>query len=466
MPTWMVAERAILQTLVKQGPNSYTSALQAVPRTMRSMYMHAWQSWCWNTAVSERIRRYGPDKVVAGDLVLPPSAAAAGSDGGVEMDGTAADAAADGAQAGTAAAAEAAGEGGEGTAAEVEGSSAAARLAAVHVVTAEEAAQGKYSMADVVLPMPGGQVQYPQHAAGWEFYCRLAAEDGIMLPGETDAEYDAAVAAVAAAAAAAAGEAADGAANAAAGGNADAVDGQPAAAIAAVVAKPRQHSVKEFQLSGLSGDYRKVLHVPTSLQHRVVRYTDLNQPDLLPSDLTDLAARQQQQQAKQAGTEPQQQQKRPLVAEDGQQEQGQQQSKRQKVDGQQQQGGEAGASQQQQGGEAGGSQQQQQGSQPGSVQPADAMDVDQAPSADIQAAAAAAAVNGSSGPAAATAAGAVGGGGAGSSQQERVGVILEFTLSSSCYATMLIRELTKQSTSKAAHKQLSAQQPGSANGAQ
>jgi tRNA(Glu) U13 pseudouridine synthase TruD len=458
MPTWMVAERAILQTLVKQGANSYTSALQAVPRTMRSMYMHAWQSWCWNTAASERIRRYGADKVVTGDLVLPPAAAAA---------------------------AEAAGEGLEGAGAEVEGSSAAARLAAVHVVTAEEAAQGKYRTADVVLPMPGGQVQYPQHAAGWEFYCRLAAEDGIMLPGETDAEYEAAVAAVAAAAAAAGNAiAAEGAAHAAAGSdaNATAADRQPAAA-AAAVAKPRQHSVKEFQLSGLSGDYRRVLHVPTSLQHRVVRYSDVNQPDLLPSDLTDLAARQQQQ-AKQAGPEPQQHQKRPPVAEDGEKEEGQQLSKRQKTvcqlqpqhmneagasqqQQQQQQGNEAGAGQQQQqqGTEVGAGQQQQQpGSQPASGNPADGMDVDQAPSADIQGAAAAA--NGSSSFAAAAAARADGGGGAGSRQQERVGVVLEFNLSSSCYATMLIRELTKQSTSKAAHKQLSAQQPGSANGAQ
>jgi tRNA(Glu) U13 pseudouridine synthase TruD len=214
----------------------------------------------------------------------------------------------------------------------------------------------------------------------------------------------------------------------------------------------------------------------------VVRYSDVNQPDLLPSDLTDLAARQQQQ-AKQAGPEPQQHQKRPPVAEDGEQEQGQQLSKRQKMvdqlqpqhgneagasQQQQQQGNEAGASQQQQqqqGTEVeAGQQQQQQGSQPASGNPADGMDVAQAPSADIQGAAAAA--NGSSSFAAAAAAGADGGGGAGSRQQERVGVILEFNLSSSCYATMLIRELTKQSTSKAAHKQLSAQQPGSANGAQ
>ena len=37
------------------------------------------------------------------------------------------------------------------------------RLAAVHVVTAAEAAAGNFSIEDVVLPLPGGKVQYPQH---------------------------------------------------------------------------------------------------------------------------------------------------------------------------------------------------------------------------------------------------------------------------------------------------------------
>jgi tRNA(Glu) U13 pseudouridine synthase TruD len=45
--------------------------------------------------------------------------------------------------------------------------------------------------------------------------------------------------------------------------------------------------------------------------------------------------------------------------------------------------------------------------------------------------------------------------GEGSSQRELVAVVLEFTLPPSCYATMLVRELTKSSTSKASHKQLS-----------
>lgn len=46
------------------------------------------------------------------------------------------------------------------------GERSSARRAAAHLVTAEEAASGAYVIDDVVLPLPGGQIQYPAYKDG------------------------------------------------------------------------------------------------------------------------------------------------------------------------------------------------------------------------------------------------------------------------------------------------------------
>uniref|UniRef100_A0A383W6L3 TRUD domain-containing protein n=1 Tax=Tetradesmus obliquus TaxID=3088 RepID=A0A383W6L3_TETOB len=282
LPTSLVAERAVLQGLARHGSTAYLTALQGIPRTLRSMYMHAWQSWLWNRAASERFRRYGAEQAVAGDLVLltteqqqqdaDAEAAAAAAAGGSAA--AAVDALYDAEDTGTA---DAADEGDDVSAA----ASAAARLASVHVVTAAEAAAGRFSIRDVVLPLPGGRVQYPQHEAGWQLYCRMAAADGVMLPGMTAAEFADAAAAAAAAAA-----------EAAAVGPQDGAGGTEAAARAA--GAPASHGVKDFQLAGLSGDYRRLLHVPEDMQHQVIRYSNPD-AELLQSDWSQLQQQQQQQ---------------------------------------------------------------------------------------------------------------------------------------------------------------------------
>ncbi|EFJ27792.1 hypothetical protein SELMODRAFT_411697 [Selaginella moellendorffii] len=83
MPHHMIAERAILLGL-KKDPANYLQAIQNIPRPMRMMYVHSYQSYLWNSAASARIQKYGNpsfsngvkdvvftgvDAVVEGDLV-------------------------------------------------------------------------------------------------------------------------------------------------------------------------------------------------------------------------------------------------------------------------------------------------------------------------------------------------------------------------------------------------------------
>lgn len=64
-------EGTIIRSLAKSGTsaNDYLTAIVALPRNMRSLYVHSYQSFIWNKLTTLRIKLFGL-KVVAGDLVL------------------------------------------------------------------------------------------------------------------------------------------------------------------------------------------------------------------------------------------------------------------------------------------------------------------------------------------------------------------------------------------------------------
>lgn len=160
LPKKFSAEGNIIRALGSRDPsraNDYQGALMTISRPLRLMYVHAYQSLVWNMVASERWRLFGRT-VVEGDLVLVEKADAAGTEGQNAVDESgepivrpaADDAAADPDQAFTRA----------------------------RPLSAEEATSGKYTIFDVLLPLPGYDVVYPPNAIGDFYKTFMASERG------------------------------------------------------------------------------------------------------------------------------------------------------------------------------------------------------------------------------------------------------------------------------------------------
>ncbi|KAE8142517.1 pseudouridine synthase [Aspergillus pseudotamarii] len=159
LPRKFSAEANLIRQLGR-SKNDYLGALQAIPRNLRLMYVHAYQSLVWNFAAGERWRLYG-DKVVEGDLVLIHEHI----DKNQNANGPATEVDADGEVI---------------IAPHAEDSAYAASDAFVRAraLTAEEAASGKYTIFDVVLPLPGFDVLYPANAMDGFYKRFMGSEQG------------------------------------------------------------------------------------------------------------------------------------------------------------------------------------------------------------------------------------------------------------------------------------------------
>jgi tRNA pseudouridine13 synthase len=139
MPRFCMAERGLLEALGRCGKNDLVNPLSGIPKTTRKMYVHAYQSYMWNKAASERVRRHGLSRAVAGDLIVDDNLLQyAGEDDGDIF-------------------------------------------SKVREVTEKEAASGKFNITDVVLPLPGNRVIYSESLK--TLYEEICKKDGVQLTG-------------------------------------------------------------------------------------------------------------------------------------------------------------------------------------------------------------------------------------------------------------------------------------------
>ncbi|CAI7649848.1 unnamed protein product [Penicillium viridicatum] len=160
IPRKFSAENNLIRHLGRNSKD-YLGALQSIPRNLRLMYVHAYQSLVWNFATSERWRLYG-DRVVEGDLVIiqehrdKEAASVVEAAETVDADGEII------------------------VIPQGEDSAVAAddMFMRARALTAEEAASGKYTIFDLVLPQPGYDIIYPENEMK-EFYRRfMESEQG------------------------------------------------------------------------------------------------------------------------------------------------------------------------------------------------------------------------------------------------------------------------------------------------
>ena len=160
MPRKFSAESSIIRHLGgKNQDNDYQGALSTIPRNLRLMYVHAYQSFVWNVMAGLRWLDHGA-KVVEGDLVLisehenqhdvsvKPAEIDVEGEVVVQPDE------------------------------EDRATNSGDLFERARAITKEEADKGKYSIFDVVLPTPGYDILYPANEMAEHYKTFMASERG------------------------------------------------------------------------------------------------------------------------------------------------------------------------------------------------------------------------------------------------------------------------------------------------
>ncbi|KAI3403441.1 PUS7 [Candida oxycetoniae] len=157
LPRHYVAEYSILKTLANEKQNqdgsfnrhSYFQSILAIPKNLRMMYVHAYQSYVWNLVTSKRIEMFGL-QVQEGDLVLEEETTSLNKSCDPVKDED-----------------------------DFEEDVAESREVPVRAITKEDIESNRYTIFDVVLPTPGYMVQYPTNEKLVQVYIDTMSRDNI-----------------------------------------------------------------------------------------------------------------------------------------------------------------------------------------------------------------------------------------------------------------------------------------------
>ena len=129
---------------------------------MRLTYIHAYQSFLWNTVVSKRLAKFGLQPIV-GDLVYAPDETGEEEAEPELEEEVPEDESAEGSETGS-----------------VDGSTSSKRAQRNQrkVMFVDEKNIGNYTIFDVILPLPGYDIVYPANEAG-QWYLELLTADGM-----------------------------------------------------------------------------------------------------------------------------------------------------------------------------------------------------------------------------------------------------------------------------------------------
>lgn len=151
LPRRFTAEYEILTTLNKEplgedekySSQSYFKSIMSIPRNLRIMYAHAYQSYIWNLVASKRFELFGLE-VQEGDLVLVE-----GRKQENEIDD------------------------------DFEEDVLESKFVRARPLSKEEVESGKFTIYDVVLPTPGFDIIYPTNPLIKQVYVDSMAKDGL-----------------------------------------------------------------------------------------------------------------------------------------------------------------------------------------------------------------------------------------------------------------------------------------------